>query len=238
MNRLFICDVLFNNITHNEFISEISHFNLSTNFIVTPNVDFIVRASNDYEFKRIINESDISICDSAIVYYSSFLFKYKLKAKITGDLATKAILTLASKEKKKIFLLGSTDEVLQNVKRRIEKEYSGIEVSGYYNGYFDLKESKNIINIINNSGASFLLVGMGSPLQEKWCSKNKSQLNVDFIICIGGLFNIYSGLIKRAPNLLQNIGLEWLWRLVNEPSRLWRRYLIEDMKYLKIMDRF
>jgi len=236
MGKVNICGILYDNLSFKELNNALSE-DLVNNprFIVTPNVDFIVRANKDEKFKRIINSADYSLCDSAIVYFISSFLKTKLKSKITGFDAMEMLLKQANRDNSKIFLLGGRDEVIYDAGRNIIKKYNNIKIAGNQNGYFDFKNSGVIVAAINQSSAEYLFVGMGSPKQELWVNEFKEKLNVKFIICIGGLFDIYSGRVKRAPILFQNIGMEWFWRFLKEPKRLWRRYFIDDMSFFIIL---
>jgi len=235
MNRVNICGIMYDNISIKELYNILlNNSNKKPVFIVTPNVDFIVRADKDKNFKKIINNADYSLCDSAIVYFISSFLKKKLKSKITGYDAMELLLKQANLNNSKIFLLGSRDDILNDAGQNIIIKYNNIKIAGKQNGYFDLNDSGNIVKEINRSSADYLFVGMGSPKQEIWVNKFKDKLNVKFVICVGGLFDIYSGKVKRAPQLFQNIGMEWFWRFLKEPRRLWRRYFIEDLPFFII----
>jgi N-acetylglucosaminyldiphosphoundecaprenol N-acetyl-beta-D-mannosaminyltransferase len=237
LQKISICDIRFDNICQIELKKYFQKKNQNTKFVVTPNVDFIARAYKNKSFKQIILNSDLSICDSSILYYFSYFLKYKIKSILTGDIATKIIFNIARKKNEGIYLLGGTDIVLKNAKQNLEKNYNDIKICGVNNGYFAENETAEIIKNINQSNSSFLLVGLGSPKQEEWCYYNKDKLNVKFIICIGGLLNIFSGNTRRAPIIIQKLALEWLWRLISEPKRLWKRYLINDFIFFPLISK-
>jgi N-acetylglucosaminyldiphosphoundecaprenol N-acetyl-beta-D-mannosaminyltransferase len=237
---LYIAGIKFHNITKQEFKNYLHALpvNPGKNInIVTPNVDFVARASNDTNFKEIINCADWSVCDSAIIYKcSKLLSSGGLKDKITGFDAMTSLLEIANQRKEKIFLLGSTDDTVNQTADNIRVAYPGLGIAGCINGFFDVeKDSLNIIRKINESGAKYLFIGMGSPRQEKWAHEHKDKLHVNCVICVGGLFDIYSGKIKRAPVFMQHIGMEWFWRFINDPRRLFKRYFIEDMKFFLLL---
>lgn len=230
MEKNNLCGLTFDNISSKELevYLEDSYKKKRNIIIVTPNVDFIVRANKESRFKNIVNSSNISLCDSSIVMFSSYLLGKKLKEKITGFDATVLLLNMANKFKEKIYLLGSIDENLIAASKNIKKNYPKLEITGLRSGYFKPEESISIIENINRSDANILFVGMGSPKQEYWVFEHRNMLKAKIIICVGGLFNVLSGKIKRAPRILQLLGLEWFWRLMMEPKRLWKRYLIDD----------
>ncbi len=240
MKTTNICGIKFHNITKKElrdYLFDPHREDLEKLYIVTPNVDFIVRAEKDEIFKEIINEADLSLCDSAVIYKTSkFLKGKKLKDVITGFDVTSMLLERAELRKEKIYLLGSTEENVLAAAKAIDDKYKDLTVAGFSSGFFDIEnDSPEIVKKINDSGANYLLIGMGSPRQELWSSKYKKDLNVSYIISIGGLFDIFSNKTKRAPKAFQKLGLEWFWRFICEPRRLWRRYFVEDMVYFKLL---
>ena len=123
----------------------------------------------------------------------------------------------------KIFLLGGSDDALNGTIEHIKKNYVEISISGYNNGYFEPKEEERIVEKINDSQADILLISMGFPLQEKFVFKYKDKLNLILIWNLGGLFDIISGLKPRAPLLMRNFRLEWLYRFMREPVRMFHR---------------
>lgn len=126
----------------------------------------------------------------------------------------------------KIFLLGATDRHVQLAKKHIETVYPMHHVVGARNGYFDLAECSHVCEQINRARPDLLLVGMGNPRQEKFIVENRVRLNATVAIGVGALFDFMSGSVVRAPKFVQSIGLEWLFRLLQEPRRLFRRYII------------
>ena len=239
MDTVNICGIKFNNITKIE-LKDYLFFESETgkkHFIVTPNVDFIVRANNDERFKQIINKSDISLCDSAVVYKTSKILKgSNLKDVITGYDAMTILLERADLRKEKIYLLGSTEENVYKAIEAIASQYLNLKIAGYSSGFFNVDHDSHwIIDNINNSGAEYLFIGMGSPRQEYWGNKYKNYLKPKYIISVGGLFDIFSGKTKRAPIIFQKLSLEWLWRFLCEPKRLWKRYFVEDIVFFKLL---
>jgi exopolysaccharide biosynthesis WecB/TagA/CpsF family protein len=131
-----------------------------------------------------------------------------------------------------IFLLGAREGLAEKVAEKMTERYSGITFSGCQHGYFSAENEDDVINKINASGASVLLVALGAPQQELWLAKNRDRLNVRILMGVGGLFDFYSGRIERAPVWVREIGLEWVWRLLQEPGRMWRRYVIGNPLFL------
>lgn len=237
--KLKVCGVNFNNLSQLECAEVFKAHaakDIGNLFIITPNVDFVVRSHKDAEFREIIAHADLSVCESVIVFNSGILLGKRFKNKITGNDASVMLFNLAQERHERVFLLGSEVSTIKLAEKNLAAAYPGMVISGIHDGYFDLEKSAEIVRQINTSGAKYLFVGMGSPRQERWAHEHRAELtNIRFIICIGGLFDIFSGKIKRAPQFVQNCGMEWAWRLMLEPRRLWKRYLIYDMSYFGLL---
>ena len=230
--RMKICGVGFSNLSlleYGDLLKIQAGKDAGNLFVVTPNVDFIVRAHKDEKFREMIAQADLSLCESAVLLGSCALLGTRFRAKITGHDASDMIFRLARERHEGVFLLGSDASTVKLAAEKLPAAYPGLVISGICDGFFDLSHSAEIVRQINMSGARYLFVGMGSPRQEQWVHEHRSELDVRVIICIGGLFDIFSGKAKRAPRWVQHCGLEWAWRLAHEPKRLWKRYLIDDM---------
>ena len=125
-----------------------------------------------------------------------------------------------------IFLFGAKESTLLLCRQNIERKFPNIKISGSRNGYYNPEEEKDIFDMINNSKPDILLLGMSSPKKELFFESYRHKLEARYILGVGGYFDIMSGEIKRAPRWMQDTGLEWLYRLLQEPRRLWKRYLI------------
>jgi len=135
----------------------------------------------------------------------------------------------------KCFFLGSTDPILQLIRERSAKEFPNVQVFSYsppYRPFFSQDESKVMIDKVNEVKPDVLFVGMTAPKQEKWAFQYYSQLSVGHVCCIGAVFDFYAGIINRAPKWMIRMGIEWLYRLIKEPRRMWRRYLIGNLKFI------
>jgi N-acetylglucosaminyldiphosphoundecaprenol N-acetyl-beta-D-mannosaminyltransferase len=133
-----------------------------------------------------------------------------------------------------MFLLGAKPGVAEKMKKNLEQKYNEIIISGVQDGYFDRQTGNDeVIEKINNSGAKILLVAFGAPNQEKWIYTNLQKLDVHAAIGVGGLFDFYSGNMPRAPKWMRELGIEWVFRLIKEPGRMWRRYIIGNPLFLQ-----
>ena len=206
MEKIEIFGIQFDNLTMDEAVEKIS------GFVVLPYSEFVVRAQKDEEFRNILNKADFCLCESRGLYLMARVLGKRLKQEING---VELIYKLNQKSKiknQKIFLLGGNEDV---VKKTAEK--LGDSVIGFEHGYQDLNK---VIGKINSVKPEILLVGLGSPKQEKFIYENLSKMpSVKLAIGVGGSFDFISGRVRRAPKVLQEIGLEWLWRLILEPRR-------------------
>lgn len=209
--------------------------------IVTPNSEIIMNASKDEDLADLIREAELVIPDGiGLVYASKFLGK-PLYERVTGiDFADAALAKLA-KEGRSAYFLGSKPDAGNGVsvaKLAGEKkmaQYPGLVVSGARDGYFKPEDEDAIVAEINASGAELLLVALGSPKQEKFIRKHRDQLvNVKAAIGVGGSLDVWAGTLKRAPEFYQKHGLEWLYRLIQEPSR-YKRMAAIPLFLLKVV---
>ena len=194
--------------------------------IVTPNSEIVMNASKDDELADLIREAELVIPDGIGLVYASKILGQPLNERVTGiDFADAALQKLA-KEGKSVFFFGSKPDggsgvsVAQMAAEKKMAEYPGLVVSGMRDGYFKPEDEDSIVAQINASGAELLLVAMGSPKQEKFIQRHRGEFqNVRAAIGIGGSLDVWAGTLKRAPEFYQKHGLEWLYRLIQEPSR-------------------
>ncbi|MBY6032304.1 WecB/TagA/CpsF family glycosyltransferase [Marinobacter daepoensis] len=155
-----------------------------------------------------------------------------LAANLNGTDLFPHICEIATKQNAPVYLLGAQPGVAEKVSGWIHEHYPGLRVAGTQHGYFSNAEEDSVVENINQSGAEILIVAMGVPTQELWLHTMQDRLNTRLNIAVGGLFDFYSGRIPRAPAWLRNMGFEWVWRFLQEPRRMWRRYLIGNVVYL------
>jgi N-acetylglucosaminyldiphosphoundecaprenol N-acetyl-beta-D-mannosaminyltransferase len=205
---------------------------------VVVNAGKIVAMQTNPELKESVNSADIINADGQAVVWASRLIKKPIKERVAGiDLFINLIQT-AHEKKHKIFLLGAKQEVVEKVNNRIAHEYSKDVVSGFANGYFKEDEEDTIIKQIIDSKPQMLFVAMTSPKKELFLFRNREALgNVNFIMGVGGSFDVYSGNLQRAPLFLQKIGMEWFFRLIQDPRRMWKRYLVGNSKFVALVFR-
>ena len=200
--------------------------------VTTPNPEIILEAQKNPIFKKILKEADLSIPDgTGIVWATKVLHNKKIK-RVTGVDLTRAICRTM---KNSIFLLGASEEVNLKTRQVLEKKYPEIKIVGNYSGTPGANLEKIICSMINKSKAQILFVAYGAPNQELWIARNLPHLTtVKVALGIGGSFDFISGLRKRAPRWMQHLGLEWLFRLIIQPSRFKRIFRATIIFPLKV----
>ena len=202
--------------------------------IFTPNPEIIMSATEDEEFKNILNSADILTPDGIGVVYASKMLKNSVCERVPGFEVTKRLLNAASKTKEGVFFFGSKPGIAEKAKANVEKMYPGIDIKGVHNGYFKEEEESEIVRKINESGAKLLLVCLGAPKQEKWIYKHKDELNVNLCLGVGGTLDVLSGETKRAPEIFIKLNLEWFYRIASNPSR-WGRFFALPKFMIKVL---
>ncbi|HEY9631685.1 MAG TPA: WecB/TagA/CpsF family glycosyltransferase [Coleofasciculaceae cyanobacterium] len=211
--------------------------NLKQGVVYTPNVDHLVKLQADREFFKAYNMADFKVCDSKVLFYVSKLLGCPIKEKISGsDLFPAFYCYHKNNEAIKIFLLGAREGVAAEAQKRINAQMGRQIIVGAHSPSFGFEkneaECQSLIEKINASGATVLAVGVGAPKQEKFIHKYRDAFkHVDIFLAIGATIDFEAGNVARAPKWISELGLEWLYRLVSEPRRLWKRYLVEGPKF-------
>jgi N-acetylglucosaminyldiphosphoundecaprenol N-acetyl-beta-D-mannosaminyltransferase len=209
--------------------------NNSKLLIATINAHCYNMTQKDVFYREALLNSDILIPDGiSIVWAIRWLTGQKIE-KIAGADIFFYELERLNKFGGKCFFLGSTKTTLSKIKKRINREYPEIIVESYsppYKPDFFLDDNKAMIEAINSFKPDVLMVGMTAPKQEKWAYQHYNNLDAGHICCIGAVFDFYAGTINRAPQWMIEMGLEWFYRLIKEPRRMWRRYLTGNLQYI------
>lgn len=229
MNKSNILNVEIDNVTMDELLAQLKH-----GVLVTPNIDQIVKMQSDRDFYDIVKKAEWCVCDSKILYLCSKFTKHPLKGAVPGSSFFPAYYEYHKYDEScKIFLLGAMDGVAKKAMERINQKVGrSIVVGAYSPSYgFEKKPEENelIYKMINDSGANVVLVGVGCPKQEKWIDKHKTMMpKVDIWMALGATIDFEAGNIKRAPKIWQELYLEWFYRFLQEPKRMYRRYFVDD----------
>ena len=210
---------------------------LDKGMLITPNVDHLVKLQSDKEFYEVYQKAEWVVCDSKILYLLSKLLKHPLPEAIPGSsFFTSYYLYHKDDPNCRIFLLGAKEGVAKKAMERINEKVGRKIVVGAHSPSFgfekNMEECHKLVEIVNRSGANVLLVGVGAPKQEKWIMKYHSQMpSVDLFMALGATIDFEAGTLSRAPQLWQKLGMEWLYRCLKEPRRLFKRYFVDDMQF-------
>tara|TARA_B100001758_G_C18349688_1_gene579133 strand:- start:110 stop:856 length:747 start_codon:yes stop_codon:yes gene_type:complete len=197
------------------------------------NAGKVVKMQKDLFLRESVVCSDIINADGMGIVWAANFLGHKISERVAGIDLMKNLVKLAHKKNYKCFFLGAKEEVVSKLVNIYSREYSKEIIAGYRNGYFDGKDENDIVNAINKSKANLLFVAITSPKKEIFLNKHKNKLkNINLIMGVGGSFDVISGSIKRAPKFMQKNGLEWFYRFIQEPRRMWRRYLIGNIKFV------
>ncbi|HEY9743662.1 MAG TPA: WecB/TagA/CpsF family glycosyltransferase, partial [Coleofasciculaceae cyanobacterium] len=227
MNKVKLLNVAIDNLSQLELLEK-----LNSGIVFTPNVDHLMKLQGDQDFFQAYNSATYRLCDSKILFYVSRLLGAPIKEKISGSDLFPAFYEYHKNNKEvKIFLLGAREGVALEAQNKINSKVGRAIVVGVNSPSFgfekDEEECLKIIEQINQSGATVLAVGVGAPKQELFICKYKDKLpNIKIFLAIGATIDFEAGHIKRAPKWISELGMEWLYRLLAEPKRLWKRYLV------------
>lgn len=231
-DKIKILNVELVNISDEELLSQ-----LKKGVLVTPNVDQIVKMQTDGEYYDIVRRAEWCVCDSKILLLSSRLLGTPLKDAVPGSSFFPTFYEYHKDDENcKIFLLGAREGVAQIAMERINKKVGRPIVVGAYSPSFGFEENeeenKEIHKMINESGANVVLVGVGCPKQEKWIDAHKAMMpGVDIWMALGATIDFEAGNIKRAPMIWRELCMEWFYRFLQEPRRMYKRYFVDDPKF-------
>lgn len=232
MNKVKILNTEIANISKEKLLEQ-----LRGGVLITPNVDQLVKLQTDYEFYQIVKKAEWVVCDSKILFLCSKFTRQPLSEAIPGSSFFPAFYEYHKNDENcKIFLLGAMNGVAQKAMENINKKNGRNIVVGAYSPSYgfekNIEENAQIYQMINESGATVVLVGVSCPKQEKWISTHKEKMpGVAIWMALGATIDFEAGNVKRAPIIWQKLYMEWFYRFLQEPKRLFRRYFIEDMKF-------
>lgn len=196
------------------------------------NTDCMNLSVHDHEYRQVLNSSELVMADGIGVRIACKMLGQEICQNVNGTDLFPLLCEKLAISGKRIFLLGCKAGTTKLVADRLLKEYPGINIAGYYHGYFSQDEIPDVIARIKNSRTDILFTAMGAPYQEKWLADNLNETGATVGIAVGGLFDFYSSSLKRGPLWMREMGLEWVFRLYQEPVRLWKRYLVGNVVFL------
>lgn len=202
---------------------------------VVVNVDKLVKAQHDPELRRIINDCALINADGMPVVWASRLLGKPLKERVAGVDLCDALLRRAADRGWRVFLLGAREEVVAKVRQIYSERYPQLVFAGHRNGYWKPEQEQQVVDDITAARADLLFVAISSPKKEQFLGAYQAQMRIPFAMGVGGTFDVFAGKVKRAPVWMQKAGLEWFYRFLQEPTRMFRRYFIEDMAFVGLL---
>ena len=190
--------------------------------ICTPNPEIVMEAQKDEKLMSILKAADMVVPDGIGVVLASKFNKVKIEERVAGYDLCHAVFEKMAKKEKTVYFFGGAPGVAHKAADKMTKQYKGLKIVGTRNGYFTAAEEKEIIREIKKLSPDLLLVGLGSPKQEKWIYENLRFTGAKAAIGVGGSFDVMAGVVKRAPKAFQKLGLEWFYRLLCQPTRIKR----------------
>lgn len=182
-----------------------------------------------------VTSSDLVLADGMSVVHASKILGARLPERVTGIDLMEGILERGDKEGYRVYCLGAKEEISQTVVERFNEKYPGVQIVGRRNGYFTDEEEKGIAQEIGGLDVDVLFVAITSPKKERFMARWADQLNTTVVHGVGGSFDVVAGFVERAPEKWQKLGLEWLYRVKQEPGRLWKRYLVTNLAFMRIV---
>lgn len=221
-----------------EIFSEAIENHVKKRICVIP-VNCIVWAGENKALQQIYNTADLALCDGVPILWMSKLFGTPLKGRVTGLDLLPSFIKVCAEKNYSIFLLGAKPGVGNQLAEQLQKTYPALRISGIYTppmaASFSEEENQRMVDLINAAAPDIVWVSLSAPKQDYWIAEHFTKLNTKIVIGVGGAFEVSAGLIARAPKWMQQNGLEWLFRFLQEPKRLFYRYFIEAPRIIPLI---
>lgn len=195
------------------------------------NVAKLIAIQGDTDLRGAVGDADLVLADGMGVVWAGRILGEPLPERVAGIDLFFDLVALAERRGHTVYLLGAEQSVLDECVRRLRSDHPELRISGSRNGYFDESDAEGVAEDIAASGADILFVGISSPFKEKFLARFGGTLGVSVCHGVGGSFDVVAGKVKRAPERWQRWGIEWLYRLIQEPARMWRRYLTSNSAF-------
>lgn len=244
MARIKFMNTCIDNLTMSETLNEIDKLiqKKICSYVVTPNVDHIVRLEKDEELQKVYKNASLILTDGKPLIWISKWYKTPIKEKISGSDLFPRVCQLAANKNYTMYLLGAAEGVADAAARNLMKKYPGLNIVGTYSPPFGFEKNEQEMNKIKaqiqDVHPDILIVGLGCPKQEKFMYYHCKELGVPISFGLGASIDFEAGNIKRAPKWMSNHGLEWLYRFSKEPKRLFKRYFVDDIKIIQVARKY
>jgi N-acetylglucosaminyldiphosphoundecaprenol N-acetyl-beta-D-mannosaminyltransferase len=209
----------------------------ASHMVITANASHLCMMRRDPELALACRAGHLTVADGMSVVWALRASGQPAPERVAGVDLMAHLLAAAGEHRLRVYFLGARREVVTALVERSRAQHPSLEIAGFRDGYFGSDDHLGIIEEIRASGAHILFVGMPSPFKEIWCERHRQRLEVPVIMGVGGSFDVLAGFIKRAPHWAQLLGLEWLWRLLMEPRKLWKRYLTTNSEFIWLAGR-
>ena len=236
--KIDFLNIPLDTVTMQETIAQVNTAILSNKHIhhCVINAGKVVQMQEDKLLRDSVINSDLINADGMSIVWAARFLGYKIPERVAGIDLMEKLVELSFKKKYKCFFFGANENIVKKIVNDYSEKYSKDLIAGYRNGYYNDSEESEIVEQIQKSKANILFVAMTSPKKEIFLNNYKKELSgVNFIMGVGGSFDVISGEIRRAPLIMQYLGLEWLFRFLQEPRRMWKRYLFGNYKFILIV---
>ncbi|MGD9644904.1 MAG: WecB/TagA/CpsF family glycosyltransferase [Pirellulales bacterium] len=207
----------------------------ASRMLVTMNVSILMMMRRDRRLQTACRDSDLLVADGVPLLWAASWLGTPLAGRVCGCDLMARLLEVGRPDGLRVFFLGAREEVVTALVEKVERQCPNVIVAGYRNGYFSADEHAEVVQQVRDARADVLFVGMPTPFKETWCHEHREALCTPVILGVGGSFDVLAGYIRRAPDWMQSRGLEWLWRLIQEPRKMWRRYLVTNTQFLLLL---
>ena len=244
MEKQPLLNTYVNNVNMDEAIQAIEDMIASEkkSYIVAINVDVVMKIENDSYLKEITDKADMVLVDGKPLEWIAKWHKRPIKAKISGSDLVPILCKRAAEKGYSIFIIGGKEGIAEKAQQNLERDLPGIRIVGTYAPAFgfekDEKELNRINEMISSAHPDILIACFGCPKQEKWIYENISKYDAKVSVCAGATVDFLAGNVNRAPRWMSEHGLEWFYRFLQEPKRMFKRYFIDDVKILKLIRKY
>lgn len=244
MEKQALLNTYINDVTMPETVASIERMikDGKKSYVVAINVDVVIKIENDTYLKQVVDDADMVLVDGKPLVWISKLYGKPLKAKISGSDLVPLLCEVAAQKGYTLFIIGGRDGIADQAKKKLEAKLPGIQIVGTYAPPFGFetnkKELEHINQMISEVHPDLLITCFGCPKQEKWIYENIKNYDAGVSICAGATVDFLAGSVKRAPKWMSEHGFEWLYRFIQEPKRMFRRYFIDDLAIIKLFFKY
>jgi N-acetylglucosaminyldiphosphoundecaprenol N-acetyl-beta-D-mannosaminyltransferase len=238
-DRVEFLGLCFDSLTLSEVLDRIELFveERIPRKIFTPNVALLMWSRKNRFLRDVYRTSDIVTVDGMAIHYALHLVGTPVKETLSASLMFYPLLELAQERGWRVYLLGAKEPVLQAAVRNLKQRFPSLRIVGARNGYFDADNPSDVVCCIRKAAPDILLLGMSTPMKERFTAEHLDEMNVPVTLGVGGMFDIAAGVAKFAPRWVRVLCLEWLYRLLQEPRRMWKRYLTTNVAFLWLLQK-